>query len=214
LSEERHPGVEGDQRLAGDQRICPGPGLPQGDDRQQARDADEDGGGFQDPRTDETDRRAFVLPLDHRVQHDGGADAGQRNDDLQEAAEDDGSVRAGADDVVRIVTDGAVKGERRDRNEGEQVGHARNERRLPQRVHRGARLIAVVPSMTVMSSPDGPVGTWRSARVDTSAVRVDLGRRDRRQAYVARFPLSRWSAAIPRDVRNVRRSGATRRHHM
>src|SRR4051794_2551348 len=34
----------------------------------------------------------------HRIQGDGGADAGHGHDHLQDAADDDGSVRAGADD--------------------------------------------------------------------------------------------------------------------
>ena len=54
-SSER-PVVEGDQRLAGDQRVCSGPGLPQGHHRQQAHDAGEDGGGLQDPGADEAQR--------------------------------------------------------------------------------------------------------------------------------------------------------------
>ena len=113
LSEEEHPVIQGDQRLAGDQRICSGSGLPQGHDRQEAATPAKMRGGFQDPRADEAQRDPFVLPLDHRVQRDGGADAGEGHDDLQDAAEEDGSVRARADDVVRIVAP-----DRRERGSG------------------------------------------------------------------------------------------------
>ena len=79
-----------DERLAdGDQRGRVGagraPGLPQGHERKEAHDADEDDGGFEDPGGDEAERHAFVLPLDHREQRDGGADAGEGDDDLEEA---------------------------------------------------------------------------------------------------------------------------------
>ena len=56
LCEEEDPVIQDGQRLAGDQRICSGSGLPQGHDRQEARDASEDGGGFQDSRADEAQR--------------------------------------------------------------------------------------------------------------------------------------------------------------
>ena len=44
---------------------------------------------FQDSRADEAQRGRFVLPLEHRVQHDGGADAGKGHDHLQDAADED-----------------------------------------------------------------------------------------------------------------------------
>ncbi len=129
LSEEEDPVIQDDQRLAGDQRARSGSGLPQGHDRQEADDASEDGGGFQDARADEAQRDPFVLPLDHRVQRDGGADAGEGHDDLQDAADEHGSVRARADDVVRTVHR-IVEKEGRDRDKGEQVEHARDQRGL------------------------------------------------------------------------------------
>jgi len=55
----------------------------------------------------------LVLPLENGVQRDGGADAGEGHDDLQEAADEDLSVCAGADDVVRFL-DRAVEKQGRD----------------------------------------------------------------------------------------------------
>jgi hypothetical protein len=56
---------------------CSGPGscLPQAHDGQETRDASEDAGGFQDSRADKTHGGPLVLPLEHRVQRNGGADA-------------------------------------------------------------------------------------------------------------------------------------------
>src|SRR2546421_2239592 len=134
LSDEEHPVIQGNQRLAGDQRTCSGSGLPQGHDRQKERDAREDGGGFQDSRADEAQRDPFVLPLEHREQRDRGADAGEGYDDLQDTANDGGSVRASADDVIRTLYL-AVEKQGRDRDKGEQVEHARDKGGLSMWTH-------------------------------------------------------------------------------
>jgi hypothetical protein len=105
--------------VADDQRTGSRSGLPQAHDRQEARDASEDAGGFHGSRADEAQRDPFVLPLEHRVQRDGGADASEGYDDLQNAAEEDGSVRPRAEDVLRIVPHLIVEKEGRDRDEGE-----------------------------------------------------------------------------------------------
>jgi len=123
LSEEKDAVIQSDQRMAGDQRICSSSGLPQGHDRQKERHADEDSAGFQNSGGDEAQREPFVLLLKHREQHDGGADASDSHDDLQEAANDDGSVRARTDDVVRIVYL-TVESQGRDRDKGEQIEHS------------------------------------------------------------------------------------------
>src|SRR5215469_14663637 len=47
LSEEEDAVIKGDKHMAGDQRICPSSGLPQGHDRQNERHADEYGAGLQ-----------------------------------------------------------------------------------------------------------------------------------------------------------------------
>ncbi len=67
--------------MAGDQRLRSGSVLPQGHDRQEERDADEDGGGLQNARGDEAQRERFVLFLEYREQNDGGADTREGNDD-------------------------------------------------------------------------------------------------------------------------------------
>ena len=142
LREQERPVVDRDVRRAGgDQRgrVCSGRSaqvLPQGHQRQQADDAGEDHAGFQDAGGDKAQRGAFVLPFDHRVQRDGGADAGQRDDHLEEGAHGHARVGAGAEDPVLVVLDGAVEGEGGDRDEGDQVEDARDERGLPGRAHR------------------------------------------------------------------------------
>ncbi len=123
LSEEEDAVIKGGKRMAGDQRICSNSGLPQGHDRQEERHADEDGTGFQNPGGNEAQRGPFILPLEYREQHDGGADAGEGHDDLQDTADDGGSVRTGAEDVVRTLYR-AVDSESWDRDKGEQVEHA------------------------------------------------------------------------------------------
>ena len=132
LAEQERPLVDRDVRRAGgDQRGRIGSGrsaqvLPQGHQRQQADDTGEDHGGFQDAGGDKPEREAFVLPLDHRVQRDGGADAGQRHDHLQEAAHQHAGAGAGAEDPVPVVQHRAVDGEGGDRDEGDQVEHTRD----------------------------------------------------------------------------------------
>ena len=112
--------IQGDKHMAGDQCLCSSSGLPQGHNRHKERHADEDGAGFQNSGGDEAQRGRFVLLLEHREQHDGGADAGESHDDLQDTADDGGSVRASAEDVVRTLYR-AVDKEGRDRDKGEQV---------------------------------------------------------------------------------------------
>src|SRR2546421_1210054 len=123
--------IQGGKRMAGDQRTCSSTSLPQGHDRHKERHADEDGGGFQDSRSNEAQGGRFVLLLEHREQHDGGADAGESHDDLQDSADDGGSVRASAEDVIHTLYR-TVDKEGWDRDKGEQVEHARDKRGLPQ----------------------------------------------------------------------------------
>ena len=137
LAEQERPVVDRDVRRAGgDQGDRIGSGrsaqiLSQGHQRKQADDTGEDHGGFKDAGGDKAKREAFVLPLDHRVQRDGGADAGQCDDHLEEAADEHPSVGAGAEDPVPVVLQRAVEGECGDRYEGDQVEDARDERGLP-----------------------------------------------------------------------------------
>src|SRR6185312_6219180 len=78
------------------------------------------------------------LPPDHRVQRDGGADTGESDDHLEKAAHQHAGVAAGAEDPVLVVLDRTVEGECGDRDEGDQVEDARDERGLPCRAHRNS----------------------------------------------------------------------------
>jgi hypothetical protein len=97
--------VERDQRPAGgDERggICASRTrqvLAQGHDRQEAEDADDDDGRFQDTSGDISKRDGFILPFDDGKQHH--PDIGDDNDDFQEPAKQDAIVRTGTDDVRR-----------------------------------------------------------------------------------------------------------------
>src|SRR5881275_3212209 len=126
--------IQGGKRMAGDQCTCSSTSLPQGHDRHKEHHADEDGGGFQNSGGNQAQRGRFVLLLEHREQHDGGADASESHDDLQDTADDGGSVRASAEDVVRTLYR-AVEKEGRDRDKGEQVEHARDKRGLSTWTH-------------------------------------------------------------------------------
>src|SRR6202049_411642 len=134
LSLEGDAVIQGGKRMAGDQCTCSSSGLPQGHDRHKERHADEEGAGFQNSGGDEAQRGRFVLLLEHREQHDGGADASEGHDDLQSTADDGGSVRASANDVVRTLYL-AVEKEGRDRDKGEQVEHARDKGGLSMWTH-------------------------------------------------------------------------------
>src|SRR5690348_3446491 len=103
LSLEEDAVIQGGQRMAGDQRTCSSSGLPQGHDRHKEHHTDEDGAGFQNPGGNKAQRGRFVLPLEHREQHNGGADAGESHDDLQDTADDGASVWASAQDVIRTL---------------------------------------------------------------------------------------------------------------
>src|SRR6266516_62502 len=134
LSLEEDAVIQGSKRMAGDQCTCSSSGLPQGHDRHNERHAEEDGAGFQNSGGDEAQRGRFVLPLEHREQHDSGADASEGHDDLRDTADDGGSVRARADDVVRTLYR-TVEKEGRDRDKGEQVEHARDKGGLSKCTH-------------------------------------------------------------------------------
>src|SRR2546421_5084765 len=134
LSLEEDAVIQGGKRMAGDQCTCPSSRLPQGHDRHKEGHADEDGAGFQNAGGDEAQRGPFVLLLEHREQHDGGADAGESHDDLQDSADDGGSVRARAEDVVCTLYR-TVDKEGRDRDKGEQVEHARDKGGLSKWTH-------------------------------------------------------------------------------
>ena len=61
---------------------------------------------------DEADGAGPAAALDDRVEDDGGADAGERGDDLEEATPEDAGVAAGAEDEVgRVVQNAVVEAE-------------------------------------------------------------------------------------------------------
>ena len=79
-------------------------------------------------------RRRLPTPVtwpDYRVQRDGGADAGEGDDHLEEAACEHARVGAGAEDPVPVVFHDAEEGEGRNGDEGGQVEDAGDERGLP-----------------------------------------------------------------------------------
>ena len=133
--EQEGPVADRDQRPArGDQggRVrsgCAGEVLAQGHDRQETDHADHDDGGFEHPGGDKAERGRFVLPPDHREQRHGGADAGQRVDQVEEAAPEHARVRTGAGNVAGVVQHRGEQKHSGDRgSEGDQVEQARDER--------------------------------------------------------------------------------------
>jgi hypothetical protein len=76
----------------------------------------------------------MVLPLDHRVQRDSGANTGEGHDNLQDAAEDNWIVRAGPCYEIQIVGV-SVKSEGWDRDKGNQIENTCRERVFPVVIH-------------------------------------------------------------------------------
>jgi hypothetical protein len=97
---------------------------------------------------------------------DGGADAAEGDDHLEEAAHEHASVGAGAEDPVPVVLHETIVGERGDRDEGDQVEDAATSAVfLMESI--GTRLVAVIRMVVVMlvslaglmSYPGSLVGT-------------------------------------------------------
>jgi hypothetical protein len=65
--------------------------------------ADGDEGAFNDTSRDIAESEDFVLPLEDWVQHDGGADVRDDEDELQERSQEHAVVGAATDDVAGIV---------------------------------------------------------------------------------------------------------------
>jgi hypothetical protein len=91
---------------------------------------------------------------DHRKQRDGGADAGEGDDDLEEGTPERAGVGAGADDEVLGLYRGveAVCG---DRDKGNQVEDARDESGLSGRAHVDS-FLAVVYGVHLISQHRKP----------------------------------------------------------
>src|SRR5438105_8170569 len=147
LAEQEDPVVHSDQRVADYQPTRSGSGLLQGDERQDARRAGEEGAAFQGSRADEAERDSLILPLDHREQRDGGADTGEGHDHLQDGADDDAGIRGMPEDVVRSAQR-IVEEEGRDRDEAEQVERAGGKGGFSEWTHRKLLVLKVIEATT------------------------------------------------------------------
>src|ERR687894_255697 len=102
--------------------------LAQHHDRKEAEDANGYEDGFHDTSRDKAEGEDFVYPLGDGPQHDGRADVGDDEDQLQERAKGHARVGAGTDDVVGVGQNRGVEkkrcGDRGDIRDQEQ--YARN----------------------------------------------------------------------------------------
>src|SRR5918997_5957042 len=102
--------------------------LAQHHDRKEAEDANGYEDGFHDTSRDKAEGEDFVYSLGDGPQHDGRADVGDDEDQLQERAKGHARVGAGTDDVVGVGQNRGVEkkrcGDRGDVRDQEQ--YARN----------------------------------------------------------------------------------------
>src|ERR687897_3705191 len=123
---ERHKRLAGREERGG---IRPrSPGLAQGNNRKEAEEANGYEDAFHDTSRDKAEGEDFVYPLGDGPQHDGSADVGDDEEQLQERAKGHAGVGAGTDDVAGIVQHRGVEkkrcGDRGDIRDQEQ--YARN----------------------------------------------------------------------------------------
>src|ERR671920_1567518 len=84
--------------------------LAQHHDRKEAEDANGYEDGFHDTSRDKAEGEDFVYPLGDGPQHDGAADVGDDEDQLQESAKGHAVVSgATSQDVARVVQQRAVE---------------------------------------------------------------------------------------------------------
>src|SRR5215216_7602266 len=99
--------MERDQRLAGGEERsgirARSSLLAQGHDRKEAEEAHGDEDAFHNTSRDIAENEDFVLPPEDREQHDGGADVGDYEDQLQERAKGHAVVGAGGTEDVAGV---------------------------------------------------------------------------------------------------------------
>jgi hypothetical protein len=62
-----------------------------------------DEGAFSDTSRDIAQSKDFILPLDDGIEHNGGADVRDDEEQLQEHSQEHAVVGAGTDDVARVV---------------------------------------------------------------------------------------------------------------
>ena len=92
--------------------------LAQADDAEDEDDSARDEDGFDDPRRDVTDREQFVLSPHDRVEHNGGSDIRDDQQQLQEGAKVDLAVLPVTGDVSsRVVENGLEESQRADRRD-------------------------------------------------------------------------------------------------
>src|SRR5215211_8867502 len=102
--------------------------LAQRHDRKEAEEAHSDEDAFDDTSRNIAESENFVYPLEDREQHDGGADVGYDEDQLQERAQRHTRVGASTDDVAGFVQHRGVENKKRgDRGDiRDQEQYARN----------------------------------------------------------------------------------------
>ena len=111
--------------------------LLQRDDPEDGHDAEEDEHALEDAGGHIPERELFALPSAYRVEHDGGADVRDDEQQLEERSEQDPVVVSGARDVPDgVVEYRLVEPQREDRrDEGDEEEHAEDTGALLIREH-------------------------------------------------------------------------------
>ena len=98
---ERHKRLAGREERGGIRTSSPG--LAQGHDRKEAEDANGYEDAFHDTSRDKAKSEDFVHPLEDWIEHNGGADVGDDEEQLQERSREHAVVGAATEDVARVV---------------------------------------------------------------------------------------------------------------
>ena len=124
------PAAEDERRAVGG---AAGEVLTQGDEREQADDADRDEGRLDDAQGHVAEREAFVLAPKQREQRDRGPDAGNGRDHFDKRAQLHARVTAGTDDELVVVEHRVIQRQRSDGDERDDEPNARDARGSPVR---------------------------------------------------------------------------------
>ena len=138
--------AEGDERLgvAGGGAL-----LSEGDDGEEAEDAHRDDRALEQPGREVADRQALVHSSHDREEGDPAADEPEDIHELEDEAERDLLVGAGARDVGRFVDRRPDEDRGRDRtDEGDEVEDAADEGGLTERGHFGTLLSRIAGGIT------------------------------------------------------------------
>jgi hypothetical protein len=103
---QERPIMQRDQRLTGGEErahVSARSLLAQCHDRKEAEDAHGDEGAFNDTSRDIAQSEDFVNPLDDGIEHDGGANVRNDEEQLQERSREHAVVGAATEDVAGIV---------------------------------------------------------------------------------------------------------------